>query len=146
VSEVVRRAEVAASPEEVWAVLADFGALASWAGSIDHTCLITEQREGVGTARRVQVGRMVLIERVVRWEPREVLAYELEGLPAIVGSVINTWALTPSGDGTSVSLTTTVDAGSRPPRRLLAKGVARKMGETSDALLTALTDHLETPT
>jgi len=46
----------------VWAVLADFGALSSWVDGVDHSCLLEHTGDGigVGTTRRVQVGRITL--------------------------------------------------------------------------------------
>ena len=63
-SSVSRSTLVDASPERVWAVLAEFEQISAWAADVDHSSFVTDQVEGVGTARRVQVGRTVLIERV----------------------------------------------------------------------------------
>jgi uncharacterized protein YndB with AHSA1/START domain len=142
-STAVRTATIAAPIDQVWAALADFGAIAEWAGTVDHSCLTTEQADGLGAARRVQVGRNALIERIITWEPGVSLGYEIDGLPALLGRVTNTWTLTASGDATDVALTTEVDAGRRPPRRLLANAVVRKLSEASDRMLAGLTTHLE---
>src|SRR4051812_7154316 len=108
---VTRSARLGASPEEVWAVLADFDRISAWADDVDHSSYLTAQTEGVGTARRVQVGRMVLVERILEWDPPRFLAYALEGLPKVVGGATNRWALRADGSGTSVTLTSTVDPG-----------------------------------
>ena len=117
-SETVVASGIACAPEAVWAVLADFGGISRWAPNVDHSCLTTEQPEGVGTVRRVQVGRNALLERVVEWEPGRRLAYEIEGLPAVVRSVTNTWELEGSGGATTVTLTSQIDTGPRPPHQL----------------------------
>ncbi|MEZ5296765.1 MAG: hypothetical protein R2697_11005 [Ilumatobacteraceae bacterium] len=44
-------------PPATWAAAADFDASRFWAPDIDHSVLITEQRDGVGTARRVRPAR-----------------------------------------------------------------------------------------
>ena len=62
-------------PDVVWAALADFGAISAWAPNVDHSCLTTEQDQGVGSVRRVQVGRNALLERVVEWNEGQSLAY-----------------------------------------------------------------------
>ncbi len=145
-TEVVRTREIAAPPATVWEALADFGALAMWAPEVaDHSCLTTEQVDGVGAARRIQSGRFVLIERVVTWEPGESLGYEIEGMPAVLGTVSNTWRVTPSGAGSTVSIRTTVDAGKLPPKRIIAKLGARRLADSSDKLLAALAAHVEDP-
>ncbi|MCB0969294.1 MAG: SRPBCC family protein [Ilumatobacter sp.] len=130
-------------PATVWAVLADFDALAIWAPDIDHSVLTTEQRDGVGTARRVQTGQVTLIERITAWEPDHRLAYDIEGLLPIVRAASNTWTLTPTADGTLVSLTTRVDTGGRPDKALIGAAVTRKMAEASDMMLDGLVAHLE---
>ena len=83
--------DIAASPAEVWDALADFASIADWAPDVDHSCLMSVETGGVGAVRRVQAGRVVLVERVVTWEPALALAYSIDGLPPVVGSVTNTW-------------------------------------------------------
>ena len=142
-SEIARTARVAATPEQVWDVLSDFGGLATWAHTVDHSCPTTDQPDGPGAARRVQVGRTALIERIVTWDPSTALGYEIAGLPGVVRTATNTWSLVRSGDGTAVTLTTAVDCGNLPPQRAIARAVARKMAETSAGLLADLERHLE---
>jgi len=140
---VERSVTVAASPAAVWAVLAAFDQLNIWSGDVEHSTYLTEQTEGIGTARRVQVGRTVLVERVTEWDPPNTLAYALEGLPPVVGGATNRWTLRPSGDRTSVTLTSTVDPGHKPPGRLVAPLVARRLAKASDGMLAGLARHLQ---
>ena len=63
-SSVERSTTIDASPDDVWAILADFGEIGLWAPNFDHSCLLSEQTSGVGTVRRVQVGRTTLVETV----------------------------------------------------------------------------------
>lgn len=144
---VSRRGSIAAPPHDVWAVLADFGAINSWAPNVDHSCLLAEQRSGVGTRRRIQAGRTTLVETVTEWTPPVddapgAMAYTLEGLPKVVHSVTNRWQLTPTGSGTAVMLTSTVDAGSRLPQKAIAWVVARKLASASDEMIAGLTSHI----
>ena len=137
-TEVVRSAEVAAAPARVWEVLSDFGGLSAWAGNVDHSCLMAEQTEGVDTARRIQTGRTTLIERVTTWEPPSTLAYRIEGLPPVVGSVTNTWHVHGTEGGAEVALISRVVPGPRPAHRLAARVVARKLAEASGEMLAGL--------
>lgn len=129
---------MAALPAVVWATLAEFAAISSWADNVDHSCLLSAQTEGVGMVRRIQSGRTTLLERVVIWEPGVNLSYVLEGLPAIVRSDSNTWTLDATASGSMVTLTSRADAGPRPPQQLIAKAVGRKLAQASDQMLSGL--------
>lgn len=144
---VVERSRTIPAPiEQVWAVLADFDRLAVWAPNADHTCWMDEASaddEMVGRARRVQAGRVVLIETITAWEPPDRLAYDLGGLPRVVRNAVNEWRLRadPSGH-TAVTLATHVDCGPRPPQQLVARLVARRLAKASDQMLDGLAAHI----
>ena len=97
---VSRTRTVDAPPDEVWAVLADFGALARWAPDVDHSSLLYGGPTGTGTVRRVQLGRTTLLETVTLWSPAEHLAYEITGLPPALRRVTTSWQLRAVDDGT----------------------------------------------
>lgn len=146
---ISRTGSIPAPPEVVWNVLADFGAIVVWAPNVDHSCLLTEQQSGLGAARRIQTGRTTLVETVTEWAPPTddepgVLSYRLDGLPKVVRSVTNSWRLTPGDDGTAVTLTSTVDAGPRPPQKLIARIVGRKLAAASDEMIAGLAAHVST--
>lgn len=140
---------IPAPPAAVWATLADFGAIARWAPPVDHSCLVAQGDEPLGTARRVQVGATTLLEEVVAWDPPHLLAYRLRGLPALLGEVRTEWRLesadTAAGDATATAtiatVTTIVAGGRRPPARVAARLVARRLGRTADGLLDGLAAH-----
>ena len=123
-------------------MLADFGGISRWAPNVDHSCLTTAWDEGQGTVRRIQTGRNVLLERVTEWDSGQRLGYAIEGLPPVVRSVTNTWELVAEGPSTTVSLTSVVDAGSRPPQKVVARVVGRMLGRASDQMLEGLDRHL----
>ena len=132
----------------VWDVLADFDRLADWAPNADHTCWLDEPVDDgrmIGRARRVQAGRVVLVERITVWEPPARLAYDLGGLPPVVKSAVNEWRLVtdPSSvERTIVTLATHVDCGPRPPQQLVARLVGNRLAKASDVMLAGLADHL----
>lgn len=145
-TEVTRVRRVAAAQHAVWDVLADFGAISAWAGNVDHSCMLRRGADGtaVGAARRVQTGRITVVERIAEHDAPRVLAYDIEGLPARLRTVRNRWSLAPDGDGaTVVSLTSTVDIGPRLPQRLAERVVSRVMAKQSDAMLAGIAAHLE---
>ena len=145
---VHRSSTIAAPISAVWDVLADFAAIVDWAPDVDHACLLTQHDvalgEGIGLTRRIQTGRMTLLERVVTWNPPTTLAYAITGLPPVIRSTRNQWDLVESGpDRTQVTLTSTVDAGPRPPQQLIARIVGTRLAKASDSMLAGLTSQLE---
>lgn len=146
VAQISRSRTIAASPRQVWDVLADFGALSSWAGNVDHSCLLEHGTGGVavGTTRRVQVGRDTLVERITEFSPSEILAYDIEGLPRRLRRVSNRWRLAPAaGGGTDVTLTSTVDIAANPVAGLAERAICRFLSKQSDAMLAGLAARME---
>lgn len=134
----IRAAQVAGSPAEVWAALAAFDRISAWADDVDHSALLTDGPPGVGTARRVQVGRMALVETVTTWDPEVELAYTIAGLPPIVRSVENRWSLRAADEGTLVTLTTSIDPGTTPRGRIGSRVLGLALGRASGRLLSGL--------
>jgi hypothetical protein len=130
----------------IWDVLTDFGALSSWADGVDHSCVLEHGHDGgqMGTARRVQIGRNTIVERIVEFDPVTALAYDITGLPPLFGRLRNRWTLTASGTGvTAVTLTSTVDIGGSAPRRFAEGVIGRGLAKQSDALLAGLAKRME---
>lgn len=143
-AQIERSRTIAAAPQEVWEVLADFGALSTWVDRVDHSCILAHGAEGhIGTARRVQMGRLTLVERIVDWDPPHTLAYDIDGLPKRLRWVSNRWTMRPSGDSTVVTLTSTVEIGSGRIRELAERVMCRLMTRESDGLLAGLAKRLE---
>jgi carbon monoxide dehydrogenase subunit G len=128
---------VQAPVEAVWEALADFGAISRWGTGVDQSNLLTEGPIGLGTTRRVQVGRNTLRETITTWEPGVKLAYSLVGLPPVVRAVTNTWELVAEGSSTKVTLTSTVKG-----RPLIAHLVAGKLGKAGVQLVDGLSKHV----
>ncbi len=142
-ADVEETMRIVGSPDQVWAALGDFGSIVRWAPNVDHSCLTTSQGEGVGTERRVQVGRNALLERVVEWESGQRLAYRIDGLPPVVRSVVTTWVLAGDDRSTSVSVTSRIDAGPRPPQQVAARVFAKVLAKTSREMLGGLKQYVE---
>ena len=143
---IQRTRVIAAGPADIWEVLADFGSISSWAGNVDHSCILVAGPDGgpLGTARRVQINHDALVERIIEFDPPRALAYEIEGLPRRLRRVINRWTAEPSGlDSTVVTLTSTVDIGSHGPQRLAERMLCRFLARQSDTMLAGLAHRLE---
>ncbi|MBV9953190.1 MAG: SRPBCC family protein [Acidimicrobiia bacterium] len=135
--------QLRAPVEQVWGVLAGFDDIATWAPAVvDHSSGLGGPDGGVGAARRVQSGRVTIVETVERWDPPKLLAYRLDGLPGPLRKVTNEWQLEPSGDGTLATLTSTVDVGPRPPHRLIERIALKRLGKVSEGLLDGLAAHV----
>jgi hypothetical protein len=139
--EVSRSRIVEAVPDYVWSTLAAFEEISSWAKGVDHSAITSAQKQGVGATRRVQAGRVTVLETIVEWSPPTRLAYAIEGLPKVVRGATNSWQLEPADGRTRVTLTSRVDPGSRIGGRIAAAVIARLLGRVSDRLLDGLAAH-----
>ena len=142
---VSRNRSIDAPLQAIWDVLADFGALSSWAGNVDHSCILEHGPDGghLGTTRRVQMGRNVLVERITECDPPSSLAYDITGLPSRLRHVANRWTLRFSGTTTSVTVTSTVEIGTNPVARAAEWLVCRGMARESASMLDGLARRLE---
>lgn len=137
-------AVVAAPLPDVWTVLADFGAIAAWAPQVVHSRLLTTGPVGLGTVRRVQLGRQTLRETVASWEPPHRLGYRLTGLPPRLGDVTTTWELTEAPDGgTRVTVCSELRPSVPPP---VATLVLVRLKRAAEELLAGLACAAETKT
>jgi uncharacterized protein YndB with AHSA1/START domain len=146
VAEIHRTRSIAASAQKIWEVLADFGAISSWAGNADHSCILFRGADGgpIGTARRVQIKREALVEQITEFDPPRALSYDIEGLPTALRRVTNRWALAPSeGGSTVVTLTSTVEIGRHSPQRLAEHMLCHFLARQSDSMLAGLANRLE---
>ncbi|EHB55631.1 Polyketide cyclase/dehydrase [Mycolicibacterium rhodesiae JS60] len=143
VAEIRRTRTVAAEPQAIWDVLADFGAISSWAGNVDHSCLLSPETQdvGVGTTRRVQVGRNTLVERITAFDRVRTLAYDVEGFPRWL-TVNNRWTFAPSAGATAVTLVSNIKV-TGPLGRIVQGVVARASAKTIDELLNGLAKRVE---
>jgi uncharacterized protein YndB with AHSA1/START domain len=146
VATIRRTRTVAAEPQAIWDVLADFGAVSSWADFVDHSCLLEHGADGeaVGSSRRVQLGRSTVVERITEFDPPQTLGYDIEGLPRLVRHLRSGWTLRPITSGfTEVTLTNTVDIGSNPVQRLAERVFGRVSVKQLDLLLAGLAKRVE---
>ncbi len=137
---------IAAPPRAVWDVLADFGSISSWAGNVDHSCVLEHgpDESPVGTSRRVQVGRNTLVERITEFDAPTALGYTIEGLPRRLRRLTNRWQVRPAGEArTEVTLTSTVEIGDNLLARAVETVIGRAMAKQSDAMLTGLAQEVE---
>lgn len=142
---ITRTCEIAAAPEAVWGVLADFGAISSWARNVNHSCLLEhgDDPAAVGTTRRVQAGRDTLVERITESSEPNVLGYDIEGLPPKLGRISNRWVLDGLGNRTTVRLTSSVDIGAHPVAWVAEQGLCLLLAKQSETMLAGLAARVE---
>jgi hypothetical protein len=144
VADIDRSWTIAADPQSVWDVLADFGSVSSWADNIDHSCILNHSDEPVGSTRRVQIGRNTLVETITEFDPTWALGYDVDGLPKRLRRFHNRWTLRRVQEGnTLVTLTSTVEIGSGPMRKLAERAVCRVQVRQSEIMLAGLAKRLE---
>jgi uncharacterized protein YndB with AHSA1/START domain len=141
-TELAASRSVPGSAEQVWAVLADFAAISRWAPNVDHSAPATEPAAGIGAVRRVQSGRVALLERVVEWRAPAELAYQLIGLPPPAGTVLTRWSLAEQGDSTLVTVTTTISPLPGPPGRIVSRVLGRRLAAAAETMLGGLAGYL----
>ena len=138
-----KKRKIAAPVAKVWAVLADFPAIATWAPQVSHSSATTEARGKIGAVRRVQVGRIALLETIVDWQPDKLLAYTVEGLPPVAGSVVTTWELEDSDGQTRTTVTTVVTSRPNPVSRFVGRALGRQLGRAAKQMLGGLAAKVE---
>jgi uncharacterized protein YndB with AHSA1/START domain len=146
VADIHRTRTIAAAPHDIWDVLADFGAISSWADNIDHSCILVHGPDGapVGTTRRVQVGRDTFVETITEFDPPHTIAYDIDGLPKRLRRVTNRWTLRPAGDTTTVViLTSTIEIGPGRVQKLAERALCRLLARQSDRMLESLANRME---
>jgi carbon monoxide dehydrogenase subunit G len=145
VAAIDRSRTVAADPQAVWDVLADFGSISAWADNVDHSCILNHGDEPLGATRRVQIGRNALVETITEFDAPYALAYDVAGLPKRVRRFTNRWSLRRVSGGTTVTVTSTVEIGSGPLQKLAERAVCRIQTRQSDIMLAGLVSRLEKP-
>ncbi|WP_292981780.1 SRPBCC family protein [Mycobacterium sp.] len=140
---VHRSRTIAADPGAVWDVLADFGSISSWADNIDHSCILIQGSEPLGTTRRVQIGRNALVETITEFDAQRAIAYDVDGLPRHIRRFNNRWSVRASGNHTAVTLTSTVEIGSGPVHKLVERAVCLVQTRQSDIMLDGLARRWE---
>lgn len=145
-ADIDRTRSIAARPQQIWDVLAEFGSIGSWADNVDHSCILWSGPDGspVGTARRVQVKRDALVERITEFDPPHTLAYDIDGLPRRVRRATNRWTLASAPASAVVTVTSTIEIGSRPAQKLAERILCRLLARQSDVLLAGLANRVET--
>jgi carbon monoxide dehydrogenase subunit G len=121
-------ATTAASPDAVFAILADHEHWPEWFPVITKTEVIGSARKGVGMRRVTTIPAGKIQERIIAWDPGERWAFTATGVsPGIVHALVEDCRMQPTASGTRVTYTIYVDpvAPLRPILKLM-KGLLGK--------------------
>jgi len=137
--ELIGRSElqIAASPERVWAVLADIAGWRTWMPGVRWAVLEGEFGAGAYVTVIPSRGRRQTAFRIDAAAPPLILALGFTIGP--VATLRRTWLVEPNGAGTRVFYTVEIDG---PLRRFLVAGIAATLHAAAPAMLEALRSAL----
>jgi uncharacterized protein YndB with AHSA1/START domain len=128
--EIVVTARSSASPEAIFALLADAPSWSRWAPFDD---VVVEEGEGVGELRRFQRGRRTTRERVTALEPPHRLEYDLvSGIPIDHYHAVVT--VTPDGGVTEIRWQSRFDAKIPGTGWMARRALQRFIKQTAEGL------------
>lgn len=134
---ITARAESTASPQDVFAVLADHERWPEWFPAV-KTVTVIGAASGVGARRRVSVPALTVDEEFIAWEPGVRWTFTgLAATPGILRSLVEDCRLEPlPSGGTSISYTMYLD----PPKALvpILKLAARQIRRNNTKALESL--------
>lgn len=119
---------VNATPDEVWAVLADNERWPEWFPAAKECRTTSDEAQGVGSTRWIHFDLFKVNERFVTWDPPRRWAFTLldANLPGII-SVVEQALIEPAGDDKTV-LTYVVAADVAPYMRPLVRVLRWRLG------------------
>lgn len=135
-----RTRRIAATPDRVWAAIADHEGWVEWFGPITAVERIGDG-EGVGGGRRVHIKSIAVEEEFLAWEPGARFAFTVtRANRSGIRSMVEDVRLTPEGDtATTVAYTQAIDPmGARVTAPLLRRVIPR----TIDRGLAGLAAHV----
>ena len=104
------RVEIRAPAATVWAVLADFGAVAAWAPYMRQSGLIGASPSGVGMRRAMRHAWGFRFEEIVtQWHEGKGFAFDVLKAPFPMQNVKETWVLAAEDGRTAVETTVRYD-------------------------------------
>jgi uncharacterized protein YndB with AHSA1/START domain len=118
----------------VWAALADLEAVQAYNPGVERARCLSDQREGVGAARRCDFrGGGAVTERVTEWRPGQVIAFEMTDHPWPMKAARFRMTLASEGTGTRIIQDTEYEftgdtAGAEAVRAQWDQGVAAVHG------------------
>ncbi len=140
--------EMRATPDEVFAALADHETWPEWFAAITKVERLGEQSEGVGSKRRVHLGsRVVIDEEFIVWEPGKAWGFTVcESSPRVLKSLNELVSIQATGpDRVRVTYLMAMDP-TRPVGLLLRAGANKLVEKNLGAALEALGRRVESNT
>jgi hypothetical protein len=123
-------ATTTASPDALFAILVDYPSWPEWFPSVKAVEHLGDQKEGVGSRRRVRVPGAVFDEEFIAWEPGARWTFTgLASRPRILAALVEDCRIEVEGGRTTVSYTMYVEPvrGLALPTRLSAPMLRRNL-------------------
>lgn len=140
---------VRASVEDVWRVLGEgWDDVHRVLPRLSSSHLLTTGGLGVGAQRRCVLVKPIMgiervEERLTAWEPGRAFTYVFDGPPWPMASVSNTWALSPDGTGTRLTLSPSLRMRGGVWTQWLAPALLWGMSRSLEADLPVMVEAIE---
>ncbi len=103
--DVSMSARIAAPPEKVWEVLADYPNVYQWVPYIKHSRATTAHTSGIGAGRACQIpGFGETDERVIEWDEGRSFRYEIQSSGGPIKRASNRWTVRKEAGGSLVQV------------------------------------------
>ncbi len=145
-SEFTESITISASPEQVWAVLADIGSISVWNPGVEHSEQTNTGDVEVGATRRCELGgKNYLDEEVVVFEPHRRITIRITDTNLPFDSADIRFSLEPHGGETIVTVSPAYQLKFGLVGRILDKLMVRaQYRKGMRGLLQGLKTHVET--
>lgn len=145
-----KRMEIDASPDEVWAVLGDWGQEARWTSSLTGSYRVDGGPIELGSARHCELttpfaGNDTVDEYLTVYEPGHRIGYQVAGKVGPFDIVRNIWTLTPGENGGSVVELRPEILGARWKAFLMGWMMKRQLSPLIDTALADFKRYVEDP-
>ena len=99
--QITKRVEINTSPEATWRIIADFGAVATWAPAVREAHCTSGSTSGLGCIRSLTSSTGHVIEEIItQWDEGRSLTFQVPGgLAKVVAFLQETWSVEATSNG-----------------------------------------------
>lgn len=132
----------AASPDELWSVLADYPNICTWNSGVKHSFATSDATSGVGARRHCDLSPFGALEETVEvWDESRRLTISIDSASKLpIASGRADFAMKPIGNGTRLDFTYDYDPKFGPVGRMLVPALNKQLAKGFEGFM----DDLET--